>query len=623
MKSISLFLVFLGLLCSSAPAEETVFLDQILHKAKENKLSDDRYWHILLHYKKTLSGFKSLLDDPRFFLSPKGKTDPPAELEATLKAFFDSTDTGDGHPRCRFPARYEWLKSELNWDDSRFPAVSCEAFKKYESSLQPKSAVLVFPAFFMNNPASMFGHTLLRIDNSSESKLLSFAVNYAAYPDSFGILYPIKGIFGFYKGFFSVFPYYDTIKMYNDTEQRDMWEYQLNLTEDELKKMSLHLWELKEIYSYYYFFGENCSFNILYLFEAARPSLHLTDRVRPWVIPTDTLRLIMEEGVVGKLDYRASKANRIRHIGSLLNEKERVLAREISENKAESGQIASGSPENKIHILDLATEEVQYLYGKHKMTKEDYQKRFLATLNERSKLGRSDGEEKPIAPPDPPDSGHRSSRISLGGGVRESLTFEEIRYRPAYHTLHDPDTGFSKGSQIVFMDTAVRFYNNGIVKLQDFDFIDIVSLSPRDEFFKPLSYQISTGFHQQTTPAGDDLLVYQLNPAVGVAFESPWIGLYYGMIEANLNFSGEYKDNVAFGGGLVVGTIRKITDSWKIAFSAEEISFPFTDIIQEQKASAVQTLKISQNDALLLSLSWDKVNDYQATELSLNWNVYF
>lgn len=45
--------------------------------------------------------------------------------------------------------------------------------------------MLVFPAAYLNSPSSMFGHTLLRIDQadvtSNNTALLSYALNFGAY----------------------------------------------------------------------------------------------------------------------------------------------------------------------------------------------------------------------------------------------------------------------------------------------------------------------------------------------------------------------------------------------------------------------------------------------------------
>ena len=131
--SISLFIfVYIFFFPAVAISGEDSQLNDLLNKAEEKKLYNHRYWQVLLHYKPAHTGFKSLIDDTRLFLSPDGKTDPKAELEATIKALFQSdaklvpeepasevliggsNRENDAHPKCRFIARYEWLKQELN-----------------------------------------------------------------------------------------------------------------------------------------------------------------------------------------------------------------------------------------------------------------------------------------------------------------------------------------------------------------------------------------------------------------------------------------------------------------------------------------------------------------------------
>lgn len=624
IEFISLFILFFTI---SAPApaqsEERPFLNELLKKAEEEKLYNNRYWQILLHYKPKRSGFESFIDDPRFFLSPDGKEKPEAELEATLRAFYQSDKKDDEHPKCRFIARYEWLKEKLDIDESVFSDIVCKDFNNtIDNVVQPRSLVLVFPAFYMNNPASMFGHTLLRIDSSYQSKLLSHAVNYAAYIDDSGILYPFKGIFGFYKGYYKVFPYYERVKEYNDIEQRDMWEYRLNLSEEEVRRMFMHIWELRDIYSFYYFFDENCSYNLLFLLEAAKPSFILTDKTGPWVIPVDTLRAVKNSGIVASTEFRPAMATRIRYIASLLNEDSQKTALKIVEQEIDPDQILDIDNNEKIKILDLAIEIIQYKYNKQKLTRDEYSKLFLSALRARSTLGNPD-ENSFIPIPKQPEEGHFSSRFSLGIGVKGDNPFQELRYRPAYHNLIDPDDGYLVGSQIVFADTAVRYYTNGKIRLETFDLIDIVSLSPRNNFFKPLSWKVKTGLTQKMGIDKDEHLIYQLDTGFGIAFQHEFIGLYYALAEASLNVGGEFKDNYALGVGIGVGTVKQITDLWKVNLSAEALFYKLGERFQENKVSAVQTLRLDQNNSLNLSLSWYEIFGNERPEVKLNWNYYF
>ncbi|HBR18157.1 MAG TPA: hypothetical protein DD725_11230 [Deltaproteobacteria bacterium] len=618
-----------GFICAfcipaSAISEDNSHLNELLKKAEEKRLSADRYWQVLLHYKPATTGFESLIDDSQFFLSPEGKTNPKAELEATIIALFQSDKKGDEHPKCRFIARYEWLKTEISFNELLFSNITCKEYNKIAEIIQPKSVVLVFPASYMNNPASMFGHTLIRIDSSHESKLLSYAANYAAYvEDDIGFLYAFRGIFGFYKGYFKVFPYYERVKEYNDTEQRDMWEYNLNLTEKEVDRMFKHLWELKDIYSYYYFFDENCSYNLLFLLEAARPSLHLTDMAMPWVIPVDTIRTVKDSGIVENIEFRPAKATKIRHIASLLGEDSQKTALKIADQKINSDSIPTHNNEEKIMILDLAVEAVQYRYNNAELTQDEYLKLFLSILRERSKLGKSEEGYYTITAPAPPEEGHLSSRFSLGAGITDDVLFQEIRFRPAYHSLIDPDQGFVEGSQIIFADTAIRYYTDGRIKLEDFDLVDIVSLSPKSNFFNPLSWKVKTGLTQKMFQDKEEHLIYQLNPGFGLAYKNGIIGLWYILAEGDLNIGGEFKEDYAAGAGIQIGAIKKITDYWKINLSAETLFYGIREWFHENKASAVQTFTLNQSSSLNLYLSWQEIFNNEQTEIKLNWNYYF
>ncbi|MBA2252841.1 MAG: DUF4105 domain-containing protein [Nitrospirales bacterium] len=58
----------------------------------------------------------------------------------------------------------------LSIDNSRRPSLPCERFHNWYHDLNPQSITLVFPSAYMNNPSSMFGHTLLRIDQKGQTE---------------------------------------------------------------------------------------------------------------------------------------------------------------------------------------------------------------------------------------------------------------------------------------------------------------------------------------------------------------------------------------------------------------------------------------------------------------------
>jgi hypothetical protein len=626
-------LLFFFPLASASSGADNNYLDMLLKSAKEKRLYEDRYWNILVHYKPHGSGKKSLIDDPKFFLAPDGKRNPAAELEATLKSFFQEEKKDEEHPRCRFVARYAWLKEKLDIDELRLPPVTCTEFNDALRKINPHSAVLVFPTTLNNSPASMFGHTLIRIDSENQSDLLSYAVTYAArVNDTNGFLYAFKGIFGYYPGYFSILPYYEKVAEYSNIEHRDIWEYQLNLNEEEVRRLVMHVWELRDIYADYYFFDENCSFDLLLLLEVARPSLHLTDafwdnKIQFWVIPVDTIRVIDENGLITSEKYRPSQATRILAIASHMERGYENVALDVVGKKTSPQAVVDMkiAREEKMKILDLSAELLQYKYARKQLEKEDYLKQYLPVLSARSVLGKQDVDAYAVTPPTPPEKGHLPGRFSFGVGYRiDDSPFAEIGWRVAYHDLLDPDDGFTEGAQIIFFDIRGRYYfKEDRTQLQQFRLIDIVSLSPRDAFFKPVSWKVNTGIDRELFSDGEEHLIYRLNPGGGFSFKNDLLGLSYIMIETDLEFSGDLQDSYSLGFGPSVGIIKKLSRSWKVDLSAKSIYYIAGDEHRSIKASLEQNFKITTNNSISFSLSWEKAFDQYQSEVNLKWNIYF
>ena len=285
------------------------YLQELIEQAVRNKLHEYRYWHLLLHYRKEFfGGYTSEVDDPGFFLADNGKTDPEAELKATLTLFFSDTLVGRSQQpaQCAFVARYHWLKEILKFDETQLPPRRCERFQQWFDEFDAEFISMIFPSAYMGNPASMFGHTFLRVDpkdQTEQTRILAYTINYAAeIPPDAGIEYAYKGIFGEYKGFFSTIPYYLKVQEYRDIENRDIWEYRLNFSPKQIHRLLMHAWELGNAYIDYFFFKENCAYHILSLLEVADPSLRLTERFHLWTIPADTIRLLVQnQGLVGEI----------------------------------------------------------------------------------------------------------------------------------------------------------------------------------------------------------------------------------------------------------------------------------------------------------------------------------
>ena len=242
--------------------------ESLASTALETDLYQDRAWLALGHYRqpKFRTKWVSDVDDPSFFLAPTGATNPKAELRASIVALFTESPRA-AQLRCQFPARWHWLQTRLNHFVTS-TADGCEEFERWRDELGATAATLVFPAAYLDSPSSMFGHTLLTLNKSSEldqSQILSYSVSYAAKrnEDDSELSFIYRGLVGGYPGETAILPYYLKIREYSEIESRDIWEYRLRLNDEQILQIVRHLWEIKDLRIDYYFFSENCSFRLL------------------------------------------------------------------------------------------------------------------------------------------------------------------------------------------------------------------------------------------------------------------------------------------------------------------------------------------------------------------------
>ncbi|MBL8259533.1 MAG: DUF4105 domain-containing protein [Candidatus Competibacteraceae bacterium] len=562
-------------------AIDLIYLQELLDRAAMAELAQQREWQTLLHYRSGASGWVSDVDDPRFFLAPDGKTDPRAELAATLRFFF-VTDPVGGDPQpaqCAFIARYRWLKSRLNFDGRRLPARDCARFRQWFRELDVGSVTLVFASAYLNNPASLFGHTFLRLDRRGQTertRLLAYAVNYAADDSGSTVLsYALDGLSGRFRGQFHVQPYDQLVRTYSDLESRDIWEYRLNLDAPQRRRLLEHIWELRQIHFDYYFLRENCAWQMLALLEAADPALALSDRFALWALPADTLRRLDQKGRLGKAAARPARGTVIARRYQALTPEERRWAQRLRSDPdlTETPAFARLKPQRRALLLELALDERQYRRadkiekGREPPPDESAHRLLIA----RSRLADS-ATPVPVEPyATRPDSGHASRRIGFGIGQRDGAEFVEFSARAIYHDLLDADAGYTPHAQIESLDAAVRFYQSGgRLALERLTLLDITSLAPVNTLIPRPSWRIHAGWEASSRTGCRDCVALDLSAGLGMAAESrwPWRTVWFALpgiaLEQGNHFAGDHR----VGWSLDAGLLSQPTPAWKLLAGA-------------------------------------------------------
>ena len=606
------FLLIAAMAEAIEPADDS-YLAELIRRAAAAKLSEERYWHLLLHYRQNLTGgYTSEQDDPGFFLATNGKIDPRAELEATLAQFFSTELVGRSRQpaQCAFIARYQWLKERLSFDERRLRPQPCDRFQAWLGEMNPQSISLIFPSAFMNNPASMFGHTLLRIDQkgqTEQTRILAYTINYAAdVPPGEGVLFAVRGIFGSYKGYFSTIPYYLKVKEYRDIENRDIWEYRLTFSEGQIRRMLMHAWELGNASFDYYFFKENCSYHLLSLLEVADPALSLTDHFLLWTVPADTVRLVTRQpGLVGEIAYRPSRSTQIRRKRATLSEEERRWMERIMQDPSlsRSDEFRRLSTERQAFVLDLTSDYLRYRSATEEEKAESYKEKNRSVLVARSelKIQSPDFRVQPFA--SAPEQGHKTSRAGIGFGWRNDDTYEELAIRAGYHDLLDPEIGYTPDAQIELLSAKFRHYNRkDQTRLEQFTFANVLSLSPMDALFNTPSWKISAGtqtiVHNQCTLCTN----WNLNGGIGAAAETTLLRreVYFAFAEADANYSQAYDERHRVGGGGTIGMLGDLADRWRLIVSGSYLRYALGEQSDDFRWFVGQRYTLGQNLAVRL-----------------------
>ncbi len=569
-----LWLAWSGSGHGQATSADSTYLAELVDRARTQQLARTREWEVLLHYHKTrLGGVVSEADGADFFLARDGKRNPEAELEATLAAFFAPPvdDPMVLHPQCRFVGRYAWLNAQLGFDGARLPPQDCPRFREWMAALDPESVTLIFPSAYLSNPSSMFGHTLLRVDRANRAdnnRLLDYTVNFAAATDNPTALSSIiLGLTGGLPGRFSITPYYIKAKEYNDLQSRDIWEYRLAFTREQIHAMLRHAWEMGNTYFDYFFFTQNCSYQLLALLDAADPTLHLADRFPRWTIPADTVRAVLDApGLVTQVSFRPALRTQLNHRRSLLNrEEDAALFRVLADPSVVRAAPFEALPESRrAAIIDVATEYLAY----QKVDDSDQAVRYTAQQRQllvgRAALRVVSENTPPPAPP-PPEQGHDTTRLGAGVGRAAGAWFGQLALRPALRDLLGDETGYTPNTHLEFMNLVLRYNRASRLSLNRLDIIKIISLTPYDRLIWKPSWHISTGFFPVDDLSARDRSAPTLELGYGGSLSSDWWRreVWYLLGETAGQYGAVFDRRYRAGPGATGGLLFDLTSRWR------------------------------------------------------------
>lgn len=507
-----------------------------------------RIWLKLLHYE----GASSLIDEKTFFVDPQGDNAPDNELTTFLSLYNSETKKTFGRLKlplhCAYPARVTFLQRVGLLKKKNIEP--CTDFGLWKKEVNPKSVSIVFSTAYPNNPASMFGHTFLRFHSmGKKSDLLDYGANYSALTNGTdnGFMYAMKGIFGGYRGYFDLAPYYIKLNEYLYGENRDLIEYELNLDQHQIDFLLAHLWELYQGASFdYYFTHENCSYHLGKLIEVVLPQ-DLPTVNRWYYLPTDLIdQIVRRENLVKNILPRPSRFRTVRKSlkGLSPDSGKKVLA-SYKENRDQTENL-----QEKKALIKLLN------YTKFKV-KENFSKQQRKLLRDillkvsKEKTESLEEMENHYTFLNQPHLAHQPRRIHLGSEYHLNQTVLRVGIRQGYHDLLARDQGLESFSQFRFLGFDIQYYfEDNKVRLRELIVMDIASFFPFTPYEKQISWKV--GGRIEDMPEKGNCSNCQrgiLEGKIGVAFGDRFhlaTILFGGVLETSPVYKRGHKENLAY-----------------------------------------------------------------------------
>lgn len=584
--------VFLFLsLADGATFYQTHKTDDLVHYSKS------KYWQYLIHWQ-----------DKARIEQDKNTDFAYAELIRTIDIFLHPEEflkLNRGHPNCIFPARLNLLRKDL---DLQVDDVDCPAFNQWRLYHSFDKVAVIYASQFISNPASAMGHVFIKLINTANVDYLNTSIGFVANVTdrSNPFKYIYNGLFGKYQGLFDEGYYFKKVDEYNNIEARDIWEYTLNLTDEEKELFINYIWELKKntVISYY-FFDQNCASVVLFLIEGLRFN-NTEDNLRKFYIsPPDVLKRLNFKGFIETEFYRPSIRSQMLHKYQRLNS---------SEKYASLKTIYLG--------MDLDSDN-HYVYG----TVLDYfalkrfQKKTSFTLNQqqleekslivRARMGQV--ENSPISTPESPLKSHgliRSKYGLINRSLEKSHWIFELQL--IGHDPMDNDAGFLENSSLDLLSTQFSYLPDS--HLIELSRLKIIELSNKPDFtlLEPqYAWQLSIEYQKRLELSEQNREGLLLAPAFGLNISVFKSLDFYGLIKANQQFSFKSIDPTWLGSEF--GFI--ISSSSLIKIHAQDISLH--KVYRYSDQSHIQALNIQFNNMgnrFHFGLGFSKLN-FQAIDI--------
>jgi hypothetical protein len=497
---------------------------EVISLAKSSKLYENNEWKALLHF-----GGNLKINDPKFILS-YDTFSLEKELELTIEALFEPAakyTNSNLHPQCRFPARFLFLKQELNVSEELFPNITCSDFITYTKKAPADSISLIYASENVTNPSSMMGHTFLKIKGvNDQNREVAHAITFYTVIESMNLLtLAYQNTFSGMQGLYGLRPYQETLEPYIKNENRNIWDYELKLDDYKRKLIHYHMWELKDAHMKYFFTNYNCSTVIYYILSLAEPSIY--ENKSFWITPLETVKLLYKNDLI---------------VNSTMTPSDEWLVKMTAEHKTgdEIKQLLEIMVQNnsdKIASLDFESLMLLDIYAQLQLKNDDL---HIDTFTELKKnIQKNSLQENTVdlsqykSPSKIPDE----RQFALGYASVDNTNYAQISFLPASHFLNDDNREYFGESELKIFNMSF-LANANELKIKEFTLYGMKSYIPYSLLTKDISYEFELGMQRDYEE--NDMTqhsVYKIEGGMGIDFQIATDIHLFSMLNGGIGYS--------------------------------------------------------------------------------------
>ncbi|MGH8710870.1 MAG: hypothetical protein ACREVA_06095, partial [Burkholderiales bacterium] len=164
-------------------------------------------------------------------------------------------------------------------------------------------------------------------------------------------------------------------------------------------------------------------------------------------------------------------------------------------------------------------------------------------------------------------------------------------------------------------------------RLEDLKLVDIVSISPRNEFFRPLSWNIDVGWARRRIKGGSEPLVFGVHGGPGLAWTVPDSlhsnTMVYAFLDSTAQIDKSLENGYALGAGPKFGVLTDFSARWRAEVYISGQRFFAGDTDTAWTAGLRQRYTLATDWALRFDLSHEHQEKQSWNTVLLSLHYYF